>query len=171
MVIAEMCAALWTALFYVSHDISCENVSITIGCIGPQANLLLIFSATGRNLRLAARKIHSWNSTYQNILFIFFHFYLLFVHFCLCLFTSASFNVCRNSANGAETGPRAGLSAVRILLGAKGLSLLSQVESGSGTHPASCSVGTGVPSPRVKRSERNVNKSRASSAEVKNVWN
>ena len=57
--------------------------------------------------------------------------------FCLCLFTYASFNGSRNSANGVATGLRAGLSAVRILLGAKDFSLRSQVDSGSGTHPAS----------------------------------
>jgi hypothetical protein len=89
---------------------------------------------------------------------------------CLCLFAFAFFNGRRNSANGVATGPRAGLSDVRILVGAKGLSLLSQVKSGSGNHPASYSVSIGVPSPGVKRSENNVNKSRASSAEVKNVW-
>jgi hypothetical protein len=36
-----------------------ENASITIACNRLQANLVLIFSATGRNLRLAERKIHS----------------------------------------------------------------------------------------------------------------
>jgi hypothetical protein len=72
--------------------------------------------------------------------------------------------------NGVAAGPRAGLSALRYLLRAKDLPLLPQVESGSGTHPTSNSVGSGVPSPGVKRSERNVNISRASSAEVKNVW-
>jgi hypothetical protein len=160
-----MCAALWTALFYVSHDNLCENASITIGCIGLQANLFLIFPVTGRNLRLAARKIHSWNSTYQNIFFSYFRSFL-----CLCFFTCVFFNGSRNSVNGVATGPRTGLSAVRILLGVKGFSLLSHVESSSGTHPTSYSVGTGVSSPGVKRSERNDNKSGASSAEVKNVW-
>ena len=63
----------------------------------------------------------------------------IYLPFILCLrsFTDSSFNGSRNRANVVATGLRTGLSAVRILLGAKGLSLLSQADSGSGTHPAS----------------------------------
>jgi hypothetical protein len=47
---------------------------------------------------------------------------------------------------------------------------LYRVQTGSGAHPASYSMGTGGPSLGVKRQGREVDHSLASSAEVKNGW-
>ena len=63
---------------------------------------------------------------------------------------------------------RAGGFGVRIPAGVRDFSLLQIVQTGSGPHPASCSVSTGVHSPGIKRRGRDVDQSRPSSAEVKN---
>jgi hypothetical protein len=47
-------------------------------------------------------------------------------------------------------------------------SLFISVQTGYGTHPVSCPMGTGGSFPGVKRSEREVDHSPLSSAEVKN---
>jgi hypothetical protein len=58
---------------------------------------------------------------------------------------------------------------VRFPAGAKDSSSTLCVQTGSGTHPASCPMGTGVLSPGVKaRQGRNDDHSSPSSAEVKN---
>jgi hypothetical protein len=49
-------------------------------------------------------------------------------------------------------------------------SLRHRVQPVCGAHPVSCPVGTGTPSPGVKRSDRKADHSSLSSAEVKNTW-
>ena len=61
----------------------------------------------------------------------------------------------------------AGQSEVRIPVGARGLSLLQNVQTGSEAHPVSSSMGATVLSPRIKRPKRAVNHSPPSSAEVR----
>ena len=50
----------------------------------------------------------------------------------------------RHSSVGIVTKLRAGRSEIRIPTGAKGFSLFQKVQTGSGAHPASSSVRTGV---------------------------
>jgi hypothetical protein len=45
---------------------------------------------------------------------------------------------------GMATRLQAGQSGVRILVGARDFSLLQNIHTVSGTHPASCSVGMGI---------------------------
>jgi hypothetical protein len=58
---------------------------------------------------------------------------------------------------------------VRSPAGAKGFSSILWVQTGSGAHPASCTMGTGVLSPGVKaRPGRDADHSPPSSVEVEN---
>jgi hypothetical protein len=58
---------------------------------------------------------------------------------------------------------------VRFSAGAKDFSSIPCVQTGSGAHPASCTVGTGGPFPVAKaRPGRDANHSPPSSAEVEN---
>jgi hypothetical protein len=58
---------------------------------------------------------------------------------------------------------------VRSSVGAKEFSSILCVQTGSGAHPASCTMGTGGPFPRGKaRSGRDADHSPLSSAEVVN---
>jgi len=50
----------------------------------------------------------------------------------------------RDSVVGIATTLRTGQSGVRILAGVIDFSLLQYVQTDSGAHPASCSVGNGV---------------------------
>jgi hypothetical protein len=51
-----------------------------------------------------------------------------------------------------------------------GSSFLHVVQTGSGAYPASCPMGPGALSPRVKRQEREADHSPPASAEVKKMW-
>jgi hypothetical protein len=62
---------------------------------------------------------------------------------------------------------RAGSSRFRIPAGERDFSLLQSIQTDSGTHPASCSMGNRALSPGVKRPGREANHSLPSSAEVK----
>jgi hypothetical protein len=55
--------------------------------------------------------------------------------------------------------------------GAENFSLHHRVKTGSGTHPASYSIGTRVSFPGVRRPGRESDHSPPSSAEVRNEWN
>jgi hypothetical protein len=61
-------------------------------------------------------------------------------------------------------------SRVSWISGGVLLSGLHRVQSGFGAYPVSCLMGTGAPSPRVKRPGREADHSPPSSAEVKNAW-
>jgi hypothetical protein len=58
---------------------------------------------------------------------------------------------------------------VRFLAVARSFSLRHRVQTGSGAHPTSSPVGTGVLSPGVKRPGREADHSSSSSAKVENV--
>jgi hypothetical protein len=58
---------------------------------------------------------------------------------------------------------------VRFPTGSGNFSLHNRVHTGSGAHPASCSMHPGYPG--VKRPKREVDYSPPSSAEDKNAWN
>jgi len=60
---------------------------------------------------------------------------------------------------GIASRLRTGRSGVRMLIGKRGFSLLQNVQTGSGAHPASCSVGTVAVCPEVKRPGREVSDS------------
>jgi hypothetical protein len=59
---------------------------------------------------------------------------------------------------------------VRFPAGAGNFSLRHHVQTGTEAHPASCAIGTGIPSLGVKRLGREAAHSPPSSAEVKNAW-
>jgi hypothetical protein len=59
---------------------------------------------------------------------------------------------------------------IRFPSRARDFRLLQIAENGSGTHPASFSMGTGGASPRLKRPVREAEHSTASSANIKNEW-
>jgi hypothetical protein len=61
-------------------------------------------------------------------------------------------------------------SGLRFPAGAGNLSLLHRVQNGSGAHPASYPIGTGIYFPGGKAAGCEVEHSPPSSAEVKNVW-
>jgi hypothetical protein len=69
---------------------------------------------------------------------------------------------------GGELRP--GRSGVRIPVAGSDFSLLQNIQSGSGAHPASCSVGTGCFLQVAKRTGREVSHSSPSGAEFKNEW-
>jgi hypothetical protein len=62
-------------------------------------------------------------------------------------------------------------TGVRFAAGDENFSLRHCVLTGSGAHPASYPMGTGVFSPEVKRPGREADLSPPPSAEVKNAWN
>jgi hypothetical protein len=76
---------------------------------------------------------------------------------------------CRSSVVSIATTLRAGRYVFQILVGVRDLTLLRNVRTGPGAHPASYSKGNGVLSPGVKRPGREVNHSPPCSTEVKNV--
>jgi hypothetical protein len=59
---------------------------------------------------------------------------------------------------------------VRFTVGAGSLSLLHRVQTGSGLHPASYSMGTGGSFPGGKAAGAEADHSTPSSSEVKNAW-
>jgi hypothetical protein len=61
-------------------------------------------------------------------------------------------------------------SEVRFPAGAGNFSVLHHVQTGSGAHPASFPMGTGVSFLGLKRPEREADRSPPSSADVKNAW-
>jgi hypothetical protein len=61
-------------------------------------------------------------------------------------------------------------SRVQFPVGAGNFTLHQRVQKSSGAHPASYSMGTGVPSLGAKRPGREADHSPPSSAEVKNAW-
>jgi hypothetical protein len=77
----------------------------------------------------------------------------------------------RNSAVGIATGY--GLDGrgvgVRVPVGSI-IFFFHVVQTGSGTHPASYPMGTGVIFPGVKRSVREADHSAPTSAEIKKTW-
>ena len=68
------------------------------------------------------------------------------------------------------TGLRAGQSEVGISAEARYFYFLQIVQTGSGAHPHSCSMGTGVLSRGVKRPVCDVDHSPPTNADVKNGW-
>jgi len=65
---------------------------------------------------------------------------------------------------------RSGPSRVQILVGPRDFSLLQNIQTHSGTHLASCSVGTGVLLLWLKWPGHEVNHSPPSCAEVEDEW-
>lgn len=65
-------------------------------------------------------------------------------------------------------GLQAGRSGIRIPASAGDFFLLENVQTGSGAHPAACSVGTAAVCPDVKRPGREVSDSPPCTGEVKN---
>jgi hypothetical protein len=77
----------------------------------------------------------------------------------------------RDSSVGIVTGyglDDRGGAGVRVPVG-KTVSLLHLVQTGSGIHPTSYKMGTGVSSPGVKRQGREADHSPPTSAEVKKM--
>jgi len=64
----------------------------------------------------------------------------------------------------------AGQPGIRMLLGVRDFSVLQNVQTGSGAHPASCSLGTGVLSWGLKWLGHYINHRPPSSANLKNEW-
>lgn len=75
----------------------------------------------------------------------------------------------RDCVVSTATGLRARRPGARIPAGARDLFRQGKVQTSSGTHPASCSVGTGVVSRGVKRG-RVLPQSLPPSAEVNSEW-
>jgi len=63
-----------------------------------------------------------------------------------------------------------GMVCVQSLVQARDFSLLQNVQNGSGSHPAFCSIDTGVLSPGTEQVGCAIYHSPPSSAEVKNKW-
>ena len=62
------------------------------------------------------------------------------------------------------------LKRFRVPVGARGVSVFQNLQTSTGTHPESHSVGAEEFFPGVERSERDGDHSSPSSAEVKNEW-
>jgi hypothetical protein len=75
----------------------------------------------------------------------------------------------RDSSTSIATGWTAQGGGIRFPVGARNLSLLRNVQTGSGVYAASYPMGTGAPSPGVKLQGCETDHSPPTSAEVKNV--
>jgi hypothetical protein len=75
-----------------------------------------------------------------------------------------------NSILSLVTGLWAGKCGAQLLGGSKNCSLLQVVQTCSGAHPASCSLGTGVLFIGINQSWHEADHSPPSSSEVKNEW-
>jgi hypothetical protein len=92
--------------------------------------------------------------------------YLQYLEYCIMLKVLIGAGI----GQWYSVGLRAGWSVFRVPAGSGNFSLHRRVQTGSGAHPASYSVGTTSYFPGVKRPGRKAENSLPSSAEVKNVW-
>jgi hypothetical protein len=90
-------------------------------------------------------------------------------YFCICCW------VCKSEHNSVSVATGDGLDdwmiGFRFLAGAENFSLRHRVQTSTGAHPASYSIGTGVSPPGVKRPGREADHLPPSRAEVKECVN
>jgi hypothetical protein len=89
-------------------------------------------------------------------------------HVCVCVWGACMYSSIHAITQSVWGGATGWTTRVRFVAEARNFPLLHSVQTDFGTHPPSCTMGTGTLSLEVKRSERDAEYSSPSSAEAKN---